>query len=349
MPQPCVQASAERQPKDVILSKIPAFPPVVLKALDLLASDRTEIAELARLITSDATLAAQVLRMANSALFGFTTAIDTVQHAVVTLGLARVQSLVMAVATTNYMRAAFRTEALTRCWRHTLASAIVAREMARATGQEPDRAYSLGLLHDIGRLGLLVAYPDAYNQLLAEASRDAVSLLDLEKRRFGMDHCEAGRLLMAEWGLPEAMSVAAGRHHDPPQGGPFDMLHVVYLACRMADTLGYFVVAPLQPARFEELTGMLPEEARERFPREDALKKSVELSVGEGQLGSKSSLPRPPEDPLELAVPEEEIAAEAAGGDFEDRWIAWGALVVIVAMATMLAVLMVLKYLGKVQ
>ena len=72
MPQECAVKSKDRLAKDVILSKIPAFPPVVLKALDLLATDRTGIAELARLIASDATLSAQVLRMANSALFGFT-------------------------------------------------------------------------------------------------------------------------------------------------------------------------------------------------------------------------------------------------------------------------------------
>ena len=213
----------------------------------------------------------------------------------VALGLTRVQSLIMTVATTNYMRAAFRTEALTKCWRHTLASAIVSRELARASSQEPDRAYTLGLLHDIGRLGLLVGYPDAYNEILAEADRDAVSLLDLEKRRFGMDHCEAGRLLMEEWGLPQEVLVAAGRHHDPPQGGPFDMLHIVHLACRFADTLGYFVIAPLKPATFEELTGMLPADARERFSQEaDTLRKVVEDSIGEGEIGNKPSLPSAP-------------------------------------------------------
>ncbi|HTX34336.1 MAG TPA: HDOD domain-containing protein [Bryobacteraceae bacterium] len=350
MPQATAELNPERLTREVLLSKIPAFPPVVLRALDLLSNDRTEIAELARLITSDATLSAQVLRMANSALFGFSSQIDTVQHGVVALGLSRVQSLIMTVATTNYMRAAFRTEALTKCWRHTLASAVVSRELARASGQDPDRAYTLGLLHDIGRLGLLVGYPNAYKEILAEADRDAVSLLDLEKRRFGMDHCEAGRLLMAEWGLPQAVLVATGRHHDPPQGGPFDMLQIVYLACRLADMLGYFVVAPLLAAPFEELTAMLPAEARSRFPQDaDALRQIVERAIGDGELSPQPGA-RPPFETLPLSV-EDPAAGPATTGaptpwtDWEEQ-TGWDVWVIAITLALFVALLLAVKFLG---
>jgi putative nucleotidyltransferase with HDIG domain len=113
---------------------------------------------------------------------------------------------------------------------HSLAVALICRELARGAGLPPDRTYTLGLLHDIGRLGLLVGFPDEYNQLLAQADRDSISLLDLEKRRFGMDHCDIGRILTEQWGLPEEFRVVTGRHHDPPQGGPFDMLRIVSLA-----------------------------------------------------------------------------------------------------------------------
>lgn len=197
-----VYAEAGTLTDDRVLCRIPAFPPVVLRVLDLLARQETDMALLVREIASDATLSAQVLRLANSPLFGLATQVDTVHHAVVTLGFSRVQSLVMAVATTNYIKGAMRTEALQLCWRHTLASAVLCRELARGTGMDPDRAYSLGLLHDIGRLGLLVAYPDAYDGVLKAADRDSVSLLDLEKKRFGMDHCETGRRLVEQWKLP---------------------------------------------------------------------------------------------------------------------------------------------------
>jgi HD-like signal output (HDOD) protein len=342
--------------KDVILSKIPAFPPVVLRALDLLSNDSTKIPELARLISSDATLSAQVLRMANSALFGYISQIESVQHGVVALGLSRLQSLIMTVATTNYMRGAFHTEALTRCWRHMLACAVLCRELARASGEEADRAYTLGLLHDIGRLGLLVGYPKAYQEILDEAHRDAVSLLDLEKRRFGIDHCEAGRLLMAHWGLPQGILVATGRHHDPPQGGPFDLLHIVYSACRLADLLGYFVVPPLQSSTFDELALVWPATVRERVPQDQkALQKIVESSIWETEIAQQPSridvfTDRDPAvsviggEPHAITMP---AAPETAWWNAQRRPIVWDFLVVAVTVVVFVLVMLGLKYLGR--
>ena len=76
--------------RDSVLGRIPAFPPVVLRVLDLLSNEQTEMAVLVREVASDATLSAQVLRMANSPMFGLAAAVDTVHHAVVTLGFFRV-------------------------------------------------------------------------------------------------------------------------------------------------------------------------------------------------------------------------------------------------------------------
>lgn len=339
----CENGNEHRLTTDAIFSRIPAFPPIVLRALSLLSGDDA-ISELVRVITSDATLSAQVLRLANSALFTFTTPIDTVQHAVTALGLGRIQALIITVATTNYMRAASGAAALAGCWRHTLASAIVSRDLARAAGLDPERAYTLGLLHDIGRLGLLVANPGTYDSLVAGARRDAVSLLDLEKLRFGMDHCAAGRALMLQWGLPPEVSVATGRHHDPPQGGPFDLLQVVHFACRMADSLECFVVEPLQPASFGELMAMLPPGVREPFEaRAGALRQAVENATAEGPAAERPAQPC-------LAAAERRRASRETPA--ETRWpgmrnrlgASWDLLVVMVTVAVFAAVLVGLAY-----
>jgi HD-like signal output (HDOD) protein len=295
-----------RLSKDIVLANIPAFPPIVLRTLDLLSQDTPDVSELVREISSDATLSAQLLKLANSPLFGFMAQIGTVHHAVVALGLIRVRSLVLAVATTNYMRKALGTEAMNKCWRHTLASAILCRELARAAGMLGDRAYSFGLLHDIGRLGLLVGYPEAYNQALRTADRDAVSLLDQEKKRFGMDHCEAGRLLVEQWKLPHEFCVIAGRHHDPSDGAPFDFLALVSLACQLADTLGYSVVTPLKPLPFDELRQMLPPAAQREFPSDPA----VMIEIIDGIIDehhTATDLPRLESRPLSKtgALPEQ--------------------------------------------
>lgn len=266
-----VQFAESPLTKEIVLAKIPAFPPVVLRVLDLLAAEHPDMVAVVREIGSDATLSAQVLRVANSPLFGLTAQVDTVHRAVITLGFVHIQSLVMAVATSNYMKGALKTEALQKCWRHTLASALLCRELAQAAVLPPDRAYSYGLLHDIGRLGLLVAYPEEYTAVLRAADRDAISLLDAEKRRFGMDHCEAGRSLVEQWKLPAEFCIIAGRHHDPPSGAPLDSLTITHLACRLADTLGYAVVPPLTEVPYEEIRSQFPPAAREHVPEDPGI------------------------------------------------------------------------------
>ena len=241
-----------------LLARIPAFPPIVLRLLDLLARDDVEIRELVALISSDPAFSAQILRVANSPLFGFRSRIDSLQSALVVLGLRRVRSLSMTVATANHMKAALRIEELSRCWRHMLACALLTDELARCCRAFEDRAYTAGLLHDVGRLGLLMAYPIEYAGLLRNAGRNVLELLDCEREALGMDHCEAGRLLAAQWNLPQDFQIIAARHHDPQNNSAIDLLTLVHLGCKLADSLGFWVVEPIRPCSPEEIQATLP-------------------------------------------------------------------------------------------
>lgn len=254
-----------------VLAKIPAFPTIVLRVLDLLSQDNVEVSELTELIDSDVVFSAQILKVANSPLFGFRAQIDSVQRAVVALGLARIQALTLSVATANYMKAALKTEELRRCWRHTLASAVICRELARASALPEDRAYTAGLLHDIGRLGLLVAYPNEYAAMLKAAAQKSRPILEQERAIFGMDHCEAGKYLVEQWNLPQEFALTVGRHHERLSAeAPPDLLTTVSLGCRLADLLGYFVVKPREEASFEDLC-----KARHSSVQEEALRALV--------------------------------------------------------------------------
>jgi HD-like signal output (HDOD) protein len=241
-----------------LLARIPAFPPIVLRLLDLLARDVVAIRELVALISSDPALSAQILQVANSPLFGFRAQIDSLQSALVVLGLRRVRGLCMTVATANYMKAVLQVEELSRCWRHMLACAMLTEELARSCAAFEDRAYTAGLLHDVGRLGLLLAHPAEYAEMLRNADRNALELLDCERQSLGMDHCEAGRLLADTWNLPDDFKMVAARHHDRQENCEVDLLTLVHLGCRLADSLGFWVIKPLQPVTPEEIQANLP-------------------------------------------------------------------------------------------
>jgi putative nucleotidyltransferase with HDIG domain len=218
------------------LRNLPPFPPVAAKALALLASESVVYREVADTLKADAALSAEVLRLANSALFGATNLISTIPHAISFLGTRRITSLLVTLGVSKLIRRASGKGFMRRAWHHNLACALVAKEFARSFGSDADEGYNAGLFHDIGRLALLALHPALYDQ---PAANDA-ALLGIERARFGIDHCEAGAWVIEHWKLPIAFVDVALNHHAPkPEGGELTML--VHAACVVADRLGFSV------------------------------------------------------------------------------------------------------------
>lgn len=265
------QKESDRAPR--ALRDLPPFPAVATKVLQLLAKEDTPIRRIVDLIRADPGFSAGILRVANSALFGVTSRIETVRHAVVVVGLDRVKALTLTVALSCYLQAALRFPVLRRCWRHSLACALLSEELAPACGCPSETAFTAGLLHDAGRLGLLVAHPAEYSNVLAVAEDTPSNILGVEEALFEIHHCQAGRWLMTQWQFPPEFHEIAARHHEEPAPGQFNLLLLVQLACRLADTLGFEVVRPDRLWTLQEIAAALPEAGRERFrPDADALR-----------------------------------------------------------------------------
>lgn len=240
----------------------------------------TEIRAVADLIASEPAFGGRILQFANSAKFAFTSKITNVHHAVALLGIEEVRNATATLAMASFYKSSG--EELVRCWRHTIACALLSEEVARAVGKFREQAYTAGILHDIGRLGLLAAYPHEYQETVRGAAEHAIDLLDYERERFGVDHCEAGRWLAERWALPEEFLIIAGRHHDPPDGSALDLRTIVHVACKLADHLGYDVTIPLQPAAIDDVLAPVPEAARRRLIEEmDRIRNSIELHIAE--------------------------------------------------------------------
>ena len=193
------------------LKKVPPFPPIASKLLALFSDPKVEMGKVAALIKSDPALTARLLQYVNSMAFGLREPVSSVQQAVQLLGLDRTRQITLTSATAGYagQRAS---QNLTRCWHHSLATAVLSEEIARACGAYENVAFVSGVMHDIGRLGLLLAYPQEYGKLLKRAHElNSVDVLDLEERQFGLHHAEAGRILARTWGLPDDFVIIAGR------------------------------------------------------------------------------------------------------------------------------------------
>ncbi|MCW5983001.1 MAG: HDOD domain-containing protein [Bryobacteraceae bacterium] len=290
------------------LKAVPPFPPVAARLLTLFAepADGLQIKSIAALIESDPTFSARILQQANSAESTVLTQVKNIRHALVVLGLERARQTTVTVAMSAYSKAALRTAELRQCWRHTIATAVLADGISRKTGVFMELAYAAGLMHDIGRLGLLVAYPREYEATIRDAASRCLDLIDFERETFGLDHEEAGRWLAEKWRLPDEMQVIAGRHHDPCEGAEISLLRIVHTACNLADSLGYFVTKPLVDRTLEQVLAELPEQARRAIAAEACdLVARVEAKIAEFDSTDSREVQAAPE----IAAPVETVDA----------------------------------------
>jgi len=225
------------------LLKVPPFPAVAAKVLTLLSNATVDISKVAEVVGSDPTLTAHVLKAVNSYEYGLKSYVTDMRQAIGLLGLDRTRQIVVTTAVGAYLKRVMTAEVL-RCWHHSIATAVLAEALADCYGTFADIAFVAGIMHDLGRLGLLVAHPQEYQRLVRDAEEHHLNLLELEEHKFGLNHAEAGRLLTEHWRLPQEFWVINGRHHDTLEGTEVDLLRIVHVACRMADVLGFGMIPP---------------------------------------------------------------------------------------------------------
>ena len=219
------------------MAKLPPFPPVAIRLLRLFDRHDVRIDEVSTMVEADPSMASEMLAVVNSPLFGAQQAVVRTAHAIALLGVDRTKSLAATLAMRSLMQGAPRTPVVRRFWVHSIATATIARHFAPAFQIEPEISYVAGLMHDLGRSGLLAAYHERYSRLACAAHDSTAQILDEEQAEFGMTHCHAGALLAKAWSLPAPFREAAGHHHDTGSGEP--AVALVQLSCRLADDFMY--------------------------------------------------------------------------------------------------------------
>ena len=240
------------------LRLLPPFPTIAHRVLALANHDDAAIREIGDLVKMDPSFSAELLRCANSALLGARHEVKSVARAIMLMGLERVKTMATLVAINRMVRASIRLEALRKVWLHSLATAIVAEEAARAAGFPVDQAYTAGLLHNLGTLGLMSAYPEEYHRMLEVTQDFGFDLLQTERDLFDIDHCLAGCYLAQDWSFPDELAAAIAVHHEDPVTGELSLDNIVKVSWRLADTLGFVAFPAERPWEYQELVSFLP-------------------------------------------------------------------------------------------
>jgi len=252
------------------LDELPPLPAVAAKVLALAEDERTSAIDLAHVLSTDQALTAKLIRISNSAFYGFARRVSTVREAVVVLGFRQVRQVALGTSMMSAFRLPSRLASafdLDLFWGHSVAVAVAAEAIAKRTrAARPEDAFTAGILHDIGRLGFCVLEPEAMREAV-ELARDArIPLFVAEHEVLGLDHQEFGEALGRRWKFPGHLLEAVARHHDEALTPESDGLAgVVAQANRLVLHYGLFcgyelegAVPPPLPAdleRYEAMTG----------------------------------------------------------------------------------------------
>jgi putative nucleotidyltransferase with HDIG domain len=215
-PAPLSQEEMRRVVQRVV--DLPTLPVIIPRIIRLMEDPRSSAAELGRVIASDQALASRILRLANSAFYGFRREIVSINQAVVLLGFDTVKSIVLAATVLGTLGEADVVSSFDReqFWLHVLATAMAARRIARARGwTDPEAAFVAGLLHDIGKVILDRYFYRHYAEAARLAAETPCLIREAESKLFSLHHGQVGGWLAERWRFPAALVEPVAWHHAP--------------------------------------------------------------------------------------------------------------------------------------
>jgi putative nucleotidyltransferase with HDIG domain len=241
------------------IHRLPSLPSVVNELILALSDEGLSVNQLAHGIEKDQALSARALRVANSPFYGMPKPVSSIHDAIVVLGFRAVSSLVTTAALTDF----FKTPSLdwfdqSSFWRHSLGTAVCARRLAGRARLDPEIGFTAGLLHDIGRLLLVVCCAEQYEAVTRWRDRHDAYLLDAEREVLGVTHAEAGEALARHWHFAPEIQVAVATHHEPAAGSQpsyADLAHVADILAQGLDLARdpFAMAFPLDASAFARL------------------------------------------------------------------------------------------------
>lgn len=220
------------------INDLPPMPQIVFKAHEIMDDSNSSTKQVADLIETDQAIATKVLKMANSAYYGMSGKVSSIQHASVVLGYKALGELITLAGTSSLMGNRLFGYDLESgdLWRHAMSVAFASKIIAnkRIPSLEND-AFSAGLIHDIGKL--VFDRPVLNRKVLFDEYMEAgdKTFLAAERKILGFDHAEIGYEICCHWKIPDALAQTIRYHHNPGQSDEDELVTIVYMANTLAN------------------------------------------------------------------------------------------------------------------
>lgn len=223
------------------ISSVAAMPTASVELVRLLQEPDIPNSKLAQAIEYDPSLTSNLLRLANSAYFGFSRSVSTVRDAIFLLGRNEIFQMVLASVVGKMTQQSVRGYGLSpsELWDHLMGVAVVSRRLGKALHPKiPSYTFTAGLLHDIGKVVLGTFGEVDPDPILELVEQEQICLVSAEQRILGIDHAEVGARLLESWNLPAYVSEVVRWHHDPEkdpgQAVVAGLVHVADALCIQA-------------------------------------------------------------------------------------------------------------------
>lgn len=226
------------------IDDLPTVPHVVLQLNTVLANPKSSAKDVATLISADQVLTTRILKLVNSAYFGFSRQVTTLSHAIVILGFREIKSLVLSskifdLFKSNYtkLKDIFDINLL---WTHSLGCAVVARHIGKKIKYpEPETLFIGGLIHDIGKVVEMSCLTDYMPDVFKLIQQKNVFMWEAEYELWNITHAEIGKVLAEMWDFPPLLANVIEHHHHPHLAKEFSKeASIIHLSNYLARVLG---------------------------------------------------------------------------------------------------------------
>ncbi|MEE4352114.1 MAG: HDOD domain-containing protein [Desulfatiglans sp.] len=216
------------------IDDLPTLPVIAMEVNKMLQDYDTSINELSKTIEKDQAMVPKILKLVNSAFFGFRSKVSDINRAIIVLGFNTVRNAIVSISIINAFSKKEIPEDfdIAEFWKHSIGVAVTSKHLAKMTGMNRAEDYFTGgLLHDIGKVVLVQYFRDLFKKVWISTHENNLSFYEAEKKEIPIAHPRIGGYLAKKWQLPVGLVDTIRFHHGPAEtANDYELLMIVHAA-----------------------------------------------------------------------------------------------------------------------